>query len=89
VLKDGTTLAAERRDYEGFLTRPMSWQRAREKFERLADATVEPEPAAELADAVAALDELDTRELTGVLASMPPLSEKETAVEKESPWRRR
>jgi len=89
VLKDGRVLAAERRDYEGFLTRPMNWQQAREKFERLAGARVEPELAAELADAVAALDELDTRDLTVVLASMPPLSEKESAVGKESPWRRR
>jgi 2-methylcitrate dehydratase len=88
VLRDGTVLAAERRDYEGFLTRPMSWQQAREKFERLADATGETELAGELADAVVALDELDTRELTGVLASMPPLFERESALEKESPWQR-
>ena len=27
---------ARKSDYEGFLTRPMSWERAREKFERLA-----------------------------------------------------
>jgi 2-methylcitrate dehydratase len=67
VLEDGTVLAAERGDYEGFLTRPMSWQRVREKFEQLADATVEPELAGELADAVAALDELETRQLTGYL----------------------
>ena len=82
-------LAAEKRDYEGFLTRPMSWQRARDKFERLAATAVEPEHAGELADAVAALDELDTRQLTDVLASMPPLFETEFAVERESPWRRR
>ena len=30
-------LAAEKSDYEGFLTRPMSWERARQKFERLAE----------------------------------------------------
>jgi len=85
VLGDGTVLAAEKRDYEGFLTRPMSWQRAREKFERLADAAAGSELAAELADAIAALDELDARDLTGVLASLPPLFAKESAVERESP----
>lgn len=68
VLDDGTVLTAEKSDYEGFLTRPMSWQRARAKFERLAAATVEPEHAAELADAVSALDELEARDLTALLA---------------------
>ena len=67
-LADGATLAAEKSDYEGFLTRPMSWERAREKFERLAADAVEPELAAELAEAVAALDELETRDLTALLA---------------------
>jgi 2-methylcitrate dehydratase len=68
VLDDGTVLSTEKSDYEGFLTRPMTWQRAREKFDRLTAATVEPEHAAELADAVAALDELETRDLTALLA---------------------
>jgi 2-methylcitrate dehydratase len=68
VLDDGTVLTTEKSDYEGFLTRPMTWQRAREKFVRLAAATVEPDHAAELADAVAALDELETRDLTALLA---------------------
>jgi len=68
VLDDGAVLAAEKSDYEGFLTRPMSWRRAREKFERLAAAALEPEQAAELADAVGALDELETHDLTALLA---------------------
>ncbi len=67
VLDDGALLAADKHDYEGFLTRPMGWQGAREKFERLASAALEPEHAAELADAVAVLDELETRDLTALL----------------------
>jgi 2-methylcitrate dehydratase len=67
-LADGTVLDAEKRDYEGFLTRPMSWERARGKFERLAAGAVEPELAAELADTVAALDEVETRNLAALLA---------------------
>jgi 2-methylcitrate dehydratase len=66
-LADGTTLAAAKSDYEGFLTRPMNRERAHEKFERLATARVEPELAAELAGAVAALDELHARDLTALL----------------------
>ncbi|MGH3116001.1 MAG: MmgE/PrpD family protein [Gaiellales bacterium] len=67
-LADGTTLAAEKRDYEGFLTRPMSWERARQKFELLVAPHLEPERAGELADAVRTLDELDTHDLTALLA---------------------
>jgi 2-methylcitrate dehydratase len=66
-LAGGMTLAAEKSDYEGFLTRPMSWERARQKFEQLA-AKVEPGLAAEVADAVWALDELETRDLTALLS---------------------
>jgi 2-methylcitrate dehydratase len=67
-LAGGVTLAAEKSDYHGFLTRPMSWERAQQKFERLTTQAVEPEQAAELAEAVSALDELETRELTAMLA---------------------
>ena len=67
-LAGGATLAAEKSDYAGFLTRPMSWERAREKFERLAAGWVDPGLAAELAETVAVLDELETRDLTTLLA---------------------
>jgi 2-methylcitrate dehydratase len=66
-LADGATLVAEKSDYEGFVTRPMSWERARQKFERLG-ARVEPGLTAELADTVWSLDELETRDLTALLA---------------------
>src|SRR6266702_3723379 len=36
TLNDGRTLAIEKQDYEGFFTRPMSWEKAVAKFERLA-----------------------------------------------------
>jgi len=67
-LAGGATLTAEKSDYEGFLTRPMSWERVREKFARLAAGRVEPDLAAELAETVAVLDELQTRDLTTLLA---------------------
>jgi 2-methylcitrate dehydratase len=67
-LVDGTTLAAERSDYEGFLTRPMSWEQARGKFERLAEGRAEPELASNLTATVESLDELETRDLTALLA---------------------
>jgi 2-methylcitrate dehydratase len=67
-LSGGVTLAAEKSDYHGFVTRPMSWELARQKFERLAARAVEPELATALAEAVLTLDELETRELTAILA---------------------
>jgi 2-methylcitrate dehydratase len=67
-LADGSTLSAEKSDYEGFLTRPMSWKRAQEKFERLTANVLEHESASELPDAIAALDELETRDLTLLLS---------------------
>jgi 2-methylcitrate dehydratase len=63
----GAILAAEKSDYEGFLTRPMSWERARQKFARLAGPRVGAELLAELAAVVADLDELRTRDLTALL----------------------
>jgi 2-methylcitrate dehydratase len=67
-LAGGATLAAEKSDYHGFVTRPMNWERAREKFERLAAGSVDPGLAAELAETVAVLHELETRDLTTLLA---------------------
>jgi hypothetical protein len=46
----------------------MGWERTREKFERLAAGRVEPVLAAELAETVGALAEVDTRDLTTLLA---------------------
>jgi 2-methylcitrate dehydratase len=65
-LAGGVTLAAEKSDYHGFLTRPMSWEHARQKFDGLAARAVEPALAAELAETVSALEELETRDLTAV-----------------------
>ena len=67
-LAGGVTLAAEKSDYQGFVTRPMSWERARQKFQRLAAETIERQLAAELAEAVSALEELETQDLTAMLA---------------------
>ena len=67
-LADGKVLSAEKTDYQGFLTRPMSWEQTRAKFEALAAASTSPELAGEIAATVAALDDLETRNLTTLLA---------------------
>jgi 2-methylcitrate dehydratase len=67
-LANGQTLAAEKSDYEGFLTRPMSWQRAKDKFDRLVAGRLDPTIALKLSETVAALDNLQTADLTALLA---------------------
>jgi 2-methylcitrate dehydratase len=67
-LSGGRTLGSDKSDYHGFVTRPMSWEDAQQKFERLAAGRVEPALATELAETVRALDELKTRDLAAVLA---------------------
>jgi 2-methylcitrate dehydratase len=67
-LAGGAILATEKSDYEGFVTRPMGWERTREKFEQLVAGRVEPRLTAELAETVRGLDQLETRDLTALLA---------------------
>jgi 2-methylcitrate dehydratase len=67
-LRDGRVLEREQHDYEGFHTRPMSWEAVAAKFNRLADRHVEPERRAQIRDAVSELDELVVEELTRLLA---------------------
>src|SRR5262249_51459901 len=61
MLKNGRTLESERHDYEGFHTRPMSWEAALQKFRALAGERPQ------IAEAVANLDCLQVRDLTRLL----------------------
>ncbi len=67
LLGDGHTLEVEKRDYEGFFTRPISWERAKEKFERLASPYTDERLRDSIVRAVQHLEEIEVRELTGVL----------------------
>ncbi len=67
LLGDGRTLEVEKRDYEGFFTRPISWERAKEKFERLASPYTDERLRDSIVRAVQHLEEIEVRELTGVL----------------------
>jgi 2-methylcitrate dehydratase len=61
TLKGGRTLEREQHDYEGFHTRPMSWETVAAKFDDLASGQDR------IKDAVAQLEQLETRELTSLL----------------------
>jgi 2-methylcitrate dehydratase len=58
-LRDGRTLEREQDDYEGFHTRPMSWDTVAVKFNRLAAAHIDSAVRAQIVDVVRRLDELD------------------------------
>ena len=68
VLRDGTELRVEKTDYEGFHTRPMSWESVVEKFERLSAPYVQEPLRREIVEAVKGLEEMSIRDLTCLLS---------------------
>ncbi len=68
-LRSGQTLSIEKQDYEGFHTRPMSWESVQEKFERLASPFVSVQRRQEIVEAVARLEKLEVRQLMELLAA--------------------
>jgi 2-methylcitrate dehydratase len=69
-LKNGQQYSVEKRDYEGFATRPMSWESAQAKFERLATPYADPKLLHTLEEMVAHLEEVEVPQLTAVLAKV-------------------
>lgn len=70
MLKDGRTLQKEKMDYEGFFTRPTTWEIVEEKFERLAAPHVESSLRSDIAAAVDALDNIQVGDLTRLLGKV-------------------
>jgi 2-methylcitrate dehydratase len=66
-LNDGRILTKEKRDYEGFLHRPMNWETVARKFERLSAPYIDGELRREIIEAVANLEEIETSDLTRLL----------------------
>jgi 2-methylcitrate dehydratase len=67
-LTGGRALSVEKEDYEGFFTRPMSWQQVVAKFHRLAAPHADAALRGEIIEAVANLEAIPTAELTARLA---------------------
>ena len=75
-LKDGGKLTKETEDYPGFYTRPMSWEMALEKYERLSDPYTTASLRHSVADAVANLEKTDVPSLMQLLRKVrTPASE--------------
>ena len=67
TLHGGRVFSREKRDYEGFHTRPMSWDSVVGKFETLAEAHTGKAQREEIVQAVFGLERIKTAELTGLL----------------------
>lgn len=67
TLADGRFFTKEKTDYEGFHTRPMSWERVAEKFAVLAEKALSPSRRNEIVGAVKRLDGIAVRDLTSLL----------------------
>lgn len=68
VLNDGRVLVREKEDYEGFRTRPMQWETAVAKFERLCVPYTDAGLRREIVEATAALDGIRVADLARLLA---------------------
>ena len=70
VLKNGQSLSSQKRDYEGFYTRPMSWEMAVQKFERLASPYTDSDLRRSIEDTVERLEAMEIQQLTEPLAQV-------------------
>lgn len=67
TLKDGRQLSNEKQDYEGFYTRPLAWEQAIVKFERLAAPFTDDTQRAAILEMVAHLETRKVAQLTALL----------------------
>ncbi len=67
TLKNGQTLHIEKQDYEGFYTRPLSWEQAVAKFARLAAPYTSTAQRASIIEIVAHLETKAVKQLTDLL----------------------
>jgi len=66
----GRLVVKEKRDYEGFFTHPMTWERAREKFTNLAAAYIDSNLRERIIDSISKLEDLYVSDLTNLLADI-------------------
>jgi len=70
TLSDGRTLTKEGRDYPGFVSQPMSWELATQKFNRLAAPYTTDTERKAITNAVADMDNTRVRDLMRLLSSV-------------------
>ena len=67
TLRDGRALVKEKKDYEGFHTRPMRWETIITKFESLCEHRISATRRRQIVDAVRQLDAIKVSDLTRLL----------------------
>ena len=67
LLADGRRLIQEKRDYEGFHTRPMTWETVAEKFERLCSAHADSDVRRQIVQSVEQLESIRVADLARLL----------------------
>jgi 2-methylcitrate dehydratase len=72
TLGDGRVLEHETKDYEGFFTRPMSWEMVIQKFNEIATPYASAVHRTAIVDAVANLEQVSVRELMKSLGAGGP-----------------
>jgi 2-methylcitrate dehydratase len=70
TLNDGRQFIREKRDYEGFRTRPMQWKSAVSKFEQLTQPHVSPDLQQSIIDRVLNLERFNIKDLTKLLGQL-------------------
>lgn len=69
-LKDGRAFTKDKRDYQGFFTRPMTWPQVQEKFNRLSEPYASPKTRQAIIDAVFNLENISAADLTRLLSDV-------------------
>ncbi len=70
TLRDGRVLSKEKKDYEGFHTRPMQWETVLRKFNRLSEPYADASLRRDITQAVAAIEESPISHLVKLLAQI-------------------
>lgn len=70
TLQDGRVVSKDKRDYEGFLTRPMQWETAVKKFEKLTETFLSNALQNEIEGTVSNLENINIRDLAALLGSV-------------------
>jgi len=78
TLRGGRILTKEKRDYEGFHTRPMGWETVTRKFEGLSHLHTTRTLREKIVDSVAQLETIHVSDLTGLLEQVNSVKGKET-----------
>jgi 2-methylcitrate dehydratase len=70
TLRQGQRLVKERKDYEGFHTRPMRWETVVEKFERLSTPYADHSQRQQIIEAIANLEAIQVADLARLLGNV-------------------